>query len=322
MATPATKPLSELGQRLLPYKSAKESFYVAVPDAEKPFADYSDFCQRGIKKEEKAIRIYGLQGHEVQLVIPETYAAILDDIRSLRLQAENGDREAESKLAGHEFGLRALPEDFLEALDASPDSRFFKRLLVLNESNVEDIWIRQTYSETYVSSAAVEQNGDILFFRRDRDNYILTDLMHEWSHGLRDRMGANATVFDDAVLLEGNLWIPSNYALRSFAEHFAVLGEHLLSPDALRFANAVAQAPARCAVIALACKEFLEAADLPRRSSYHSELTCRVKHILQQCLPAARALTEKNLENQDPGIKAQAERLSAYLFATKEGVAA
>ncbi len=311
---------SDLSKRLTKFERSKQTFYKFNPEKPGPWVketksadgtlstvdDYDSFKASLLAVEEE-VRIYSIEGHDIKLVLKESYAKIQDEIRRLRQMLDEPDTraEAEKLLAEHPYGKRALPEDFLQSIDELIDSSYFTRFLLLDESNTEDLWVRQVkkdYNSNFISSAAVEENGDVLFFKRDVEEYIRTDLFHEWNHRLAARCKSVEWMFQKAVLLEGKkaFWyIPSQYALTDFGEHWAVYGERMIASDEQVFEDVRKRSPVRAVIWMRALRQALESS--PRRkSSIEEQLKRRCLETETLALQDARDFVSFYLDWQGP----------------------
>ena len=124
--------------------------------------------------------------------MPETYAVTLDKIRECRL--ELGDRpldeydEITRRTLGEEhwMGCRALPEDFLQAIDLLPTAYCALRsITLLDINNPQDLWRGFRDGDYFCSQATHDGCGHVTFFKKAADQYLITDVLHEWAHSLR-----------------------------------------------------------------------------------------------------------------------------------------
>lgn len=169
------------------------------PDLPKAFKDDADFKQWTEAHVEQA-RIYRIEGTEVKIVVPETYAKKLDRIRELRAWAEadapsfDGKSAAEQKvlktaildgdmeLVRAAFGekadniariikarnevdtvltnQRALPEDFVGAVKELPDPSLIKEIILLDEPSHRDVYKRAKADELGNTSYSAGADAD------------------------------------------------------------------------------------------------------------------------------------------------------------------
>jgi hypothetical protein len=338
---------AELCSRVLGYERSKQVFYQPNPDKPGPWLkskidetgtqvfvdDYLSFRDSLLAVEED-VRIYAIEGHSTRIVVKETYAQILDELRRLRLELDDTSLSAEArkKLDAHPFGKRALPEDFVPSMDALPHSQYFQRFVLQNEDNVEDQWVRQKksgYNRDFISSAAVDPNGDLLFFNRNVEPvYLRTDLFHEWAHRLAAQYRKSETAFFNAVLLEQRAkgwYFPSPYALTDKGEHWAVYGECMLAPanelapqgalpENRKYFHEVCEAsPLRAVIWMRTLHTLLKSAEL-RRGTMHRELLWRCIYTEKLYLKRAIELAESFLTSDDPKAVEQAQAVLDYLL--------
>ncbi len=309
---------SDLSKRILSWQASKETFRYLNPANTGPWMkesttadgqtqmldDYETFKASLITIEED-VRIYSIDGHGIKLVLKESYALVQDEIRRLRLMLEDPPRsqEASQLLAANPYAIRALPEDFLPFIDELPDSSYFTRFLLLDDQNVEDFWVRQVkknYNSGFISSAAVEGNGDLLFFKREIEEYLRTDLFHEWNHRLASQFTDVEWMFQKAVLLEGkseDWYVPSAYALTDFAEHWAVYGERMIASPTQLFEEVWRKSPLRAVIWMRAFRKMLNSRPT-RSSTIQAELMQRCKEVEELALPNARSYATRFLEWQ------------------------
>jgi len=338
---PRDELLATLSKRLLGCSSASETFMEPLPGVEGPFQDYNDFRARALKPVDELVRICECDGHAVKIVLREGYACRLAEVRELRLRAGQsslnelvGDRmpaakqqeaeagatlpalspeEARARLSQHELRNRILPEELVALLDALPESSYFSRVFLLDEANPEDLWVRQTYNPGFVSAAATLPNGDLLLFRTERNEFLRVNLIHEWAHQLQRRCEAEFKIFHDAVELGWRFYVPNTYALRSYEEHWAVIGEELLHVDARRFLAAAGSAPIRSTVWMLVLRRALAKSTGCGLNLYRDQLNARVIHTLQHVLPKARQALESFAQSGEPEQQGRALRVLQFL---------
>lgn len=163
-----------IGQRLIRLSDSPKR-----PDS---FTSLTEFAKWLRLKNEPAI-VYQAEGLKTKIIVPEAYAAKLDTIRRLRLEAEvelplfdklersarrkleqavyHGNFEpikgrfaadadniikvvtARQKLSNDPANMRALPEDFLQPLKELPNPGLIKKLVLLDEPNYFDAYLYQ-----------------------------------------------------------------------------------------------------------------------------------------------------------------------------------
>lgn len=305
-----------LGARLTGFTRRTETYYLSNPDRTGPWKDYAEF-RACLIKEEREVRVYDVAGHTIKFVIDEEFARDIDYIRNLRLQLEDPAcrDEAARKLDEHPLGKRALPEDFLQYIDRLADSSYFKDFWLLNYANPEDAWQAQVYKTDFKSSAAADANGDIISFARDIDEFLCSDIIHEWCHHLEAHHEVEKKAFRTAILLEQRVngwYVPSSYALRTFGEHWAVYGEKsMLVTDATVFENVYLRSAPRAVAFMRAFKKTVLAAG--QNSSINAELLARCELVERLATPAARSFVEGFLTHEDADAVRQAKEYLAFL---------
>lgn len=246
-----------LVKRLLSYESAVETFLLPNPESPGPWKDEAEFYE-SLLRVETPVRYYKVEGQSFKIIVKESYALLLDEVRKLkedsRSTCQTEKETALAALAENELANRALPEDVLLYVSELPDAGYLSNVYLLNDANVADLWVRQIrkdYNPDFISSAAAKPNGDLLLFKRDIEDYLRTDIYHEWCHWLDHRCPDLEALFRKAILLEQrhkDWYVPSRYALTSFAEHWAVFGERMLACDQSVFQEAAKKAPLRTLV--------------------------------------------------------------------------
>jgi hypothetical protein len=236
--------MHEMQARLVDCVKQEMAIKTANANAQTPFVDYADFCLRGLVFVKQDVYVYSVSGHNTKIIVPCEYALVLDVVRQIRSMPDVAQREQELK--AHNYGNRALPEDIVLCLDMLPDSNLIPNVFLFDFHNPEDAWVRQTYQNGFISQAAIEPNHDVMFFVRDNDQYLFKDMVHEWAHALRDTLSQeDLNLLDAAIELERGYYVPLFYMLRSYAEHMAILAEHLLGTSGQLFIDMAQKAPVR-----------------------------------------------------------------------------
>ena len=273
-------------------KGEKTQVYVRVGRGGEPnFDSERAFTESAIGRQRVDARVYKLANTEI--VVPESFARQQDAIRRYRTAIDGKPVEEHSAIAQRVLGKnadlanRALPEDFLPALQRLPNEGLIKRLTLLNSSNPEDVWHqRSTGNPEFKSLATSTKDGEITFFRADKTTWLGADLAHEWSHILRDQSPVQAALYDAATRLEGDKYSRRPYADTKADESWAVhLGEDFLHPDHDMFVAFTQNAPLRAAVFAEALKPVLEKSTSPSRSMYLD----RLAQVHNNVLPTVRS---------------------------------
>ncbi|MBP9810531.1 hypothetical protein KBF38_19665 [bacterium] len=322
LPSPAALELAILQKRLVGYSAKEETFFVPRPDGKGPFIDHADFIERGVNKVTSPIREYTVAGLHTKFIVPEEYAHSLDQVRNLRLEAEQpgllnywSRKNAVNQLKIHPFGSRALPEDFISVVEHAPDGAAVKRLLILP-------WEYQygalygLYPVTSNRTAASAGNiGDLRFHNID-EPYLANSgstMGHEWSHLIKWQNKPASEAFDTAAKLEGKKYVLHEHALKNNDENWAVhLGDGILNPNAETFLASVENAPIRSAVLGRTLAEILSKVPAHQRSPIHAEYENRAKHIQRQILPSVMEDLERRIRAVDQGSKT-AQTVRDYL---------
>ncbi len=149
-----------------------------------PFVNVSD----------RTMRVYAVEGHSTKIIVPESYAHQLEQVRALRKAGQypsdynnltfeqkqvvfaamkNGDATGLSKfmepadvskyiavyqakfaLASHSLRFRALPEDLVPILDALPNRDLVKEIHLLDTRNTQDVFKSVLYDSPGFQAAA------------------------------------------------------------------------------------------------------------------------------------------------------------------------
>ncbi len=324
--TPTPEPsLVDLGKRLSGYRSTTLQMSEAVA-ADAPFADYADFKARALRTIERPVREYDIVNHDVKLVVPESYAVELDAVRRLRLRAaesclEHDDRlsdplsaeDARAMLSQHPLRQRILPEELVVHLDELPDARYLSRIVLSPEDNPEDRWTKLEYrADWFVSAMATEPNGDVLLFKTERNEFVRVNLFHEWTHRLQKQADESYQVFLDAIELGWRKYVPRSYALRSYGEHWAVVGEELLHVDARRFLEVASNSPIRTVIMMLALEQSLQSNPKPG-CPFAPALAARIGLVRGPVLAKARESLAAFLAEAGSDNQSRACRITLFL---------
>ncbi|GEM_PF-1261304 len=312
--TPApAEPPERLWQRVRQVTRATEQITECQAAENEKFADYSDFYRRAIRSVDQPVRRYQVEGHTTELMVPESYARQLDQIREHRL---HGTKTRELFNYPDGFLQSALPEDFIPHLDGLPNSRLVKRINILNQDDPDTPWLRQKKKDPFWSTAANASPEMVLnFFRQSRfHDGLRENLNHEWAHLLHFHLPEQMRAFDLAALQERALE-PEGFNARSYAltnnnENWAVhLGEEILAYDGNRFLKTAASAPLRSAVLARALKLSLADRMQPQISLYRTQFLNRADFIERNVTAPAAAKLERELVNSDNPRAEQIELL-------------
>ncbi|CAN5142933.1 hypothetical protein BH10CYA1_BH10CYA1_38080 [soil metagenome] len=185
--------IQEVQNRLTSFEVKPESYRYLEPDAVGPWKDFAEFATN-LKSATKDFRVYQVDGGKTEIALPEAYAKQLDEVRALRIKAEQAslldnlapgqhisvqnmvknqnvevfrsfynEQEAAQvlpviwariKLAEHPLGNRALPEDFVTLMDELPTRNNVKRLTIWDDRNSQDAWHGQEFKTPNFKAAA------------------------------------------------------------------------------------------------------------------------------------------------------------------------
>ncbi len=289
------------------------------------YKSFEDFLSRGVKVERHNARAYQVGAN--QIVIPEKYAASLDEVLKLRILASrqadlfaDGSAEvikgtvARAKLQEHPLKNRAHPVDLLPYIEELPDRTLAKRILILGEPNAQDPWHRQTYKPDFVSQATAGPDGTVTFYQQDRDLFARQTAYHEaGGHLLKYKVKLESELFDRSANVEKDGFYTSEYARRDHDENWAEHMARLLHPDAHAFLETAQAAPIRSAIMARALVKALAYVPQESQSPYQTVLGERVRYIQEEVLPKAQSRLVIALEKGSSEQKADAARLLGYL---------
>lgn len=271
-----------------------------------PFTDYPDFSKRALERVAKDVRDYAVAGREgTNVIMTEVYAERLESGAKKLGEADN-----------ERLARRVRPADIPQLLDAMPDSRLFKRVLISENANPEDDYVTQTYyPEGFISSMAMI-DGELELYKAECNEYLCRDVLHEWSHQLRYEFWNDRLMkcFEDAVNLEKAEWNPSIYATRSNGEQWAVLGERILGSSGDEFLECCKKAPVRTALWMRALSKCLADVPAEQRSVDHDQYVERVRFVESKVVPKAlKELARMHKESENEEHRNQAAGILDYL---------
>jgi hypothetical protein len=295
------------------YTTSRSSFLLPKAGITGPYPEKEeDFHNQCLESVEFDVRIYTVEPHNVEIVIPETYAKKLEEVRKLRTDAEQATAccvdliapshpvdDLQSQLGRHKYRNRLLQEDVVALLDELPDSSYFTRVYLVDWDNPQDVWLRQLYqNDKFVSAASTNKEREVHLYKTENNMFVRTNLFHEWAHKFRDDhfQPDELEAFDDSLELEWRVYVPDYYALKSYGEHFAVLSQELLHVDGKRFMDAARRAPMRSCVWMRVFKRILAALPENRRSIYHQQFLNRCLWVDQNVHIIALELLEKEIK--------------------------
>lgn len=271
-----------------------------------PFADYPDFAKRALERVAKDVRDYAIAGREsTSVVMTEVYAERLES--GAKKLGDGGNEKLDR---------RVRVADIPQLLDAMPDSRLFKKVLISENANPEDDYVTQTYyPEGFISSMAMI-DGELELYKAECNEYLCRDVLHEWSHQLRYEFWNDKLMkcFEDGVSLEKVEWNPSIYATRSNGEQWAVLGERILGSSGEEFLECCKKAPVRTALWVRALSKCLADVPAEQRSVDHDQYVERVRFVESKIVPKAlKKLAQIRRESETEERRSQAAGILNYL---------
>ena len=286
-----------------------------------PFVDHDDYEKRAVSAVLTKVVSYGVSGHEpVQIILtadydsrlvpPDNTCAALGKVAN----TETGDAGAAS--ADTELKMRVRPADIPPLLDAMPDSRYFKRVLILATDNPEDDWVGQTYSGKGFVSTMAMTDGELSLYKTESSDYLRRDVLHEWSHALRYKYWNDDLMkcFNQATNLELVEWNPSLYAKRNEGEQWAVLGERMLGNSGESFLEACENAPLRSTLWMRALQKCLTEVPGSTVCIDHDKYTQRQRYVDEHVLPLAlEKLKVMKVTGATEFLRGQAQSILQYL---------
>ena len=98
-----------------------------------PFKDINDFFSQA-KEADRDVRIYSVEGHSTKIVVPEQYAQQLDEVRNLRLKANQPNASLDALSAK---GLRQVQSSVENAsVPPHPTSTIGKQALEIVQAQI------------------------------------------------------------------------------------------------------------------------------------------------------------------------------------------
>lgn len=290
--TPATPTLADLTKALRPYTKTSRDFVQFTGKDEDTWADLANFEATALSTNALPAREFDVAGLPTRFILTEDYALELARIRSLRISALTpnlgplgealglGVQSPQVTLAQEAYRNRLLPEELAAVIKDMPIPEFFVEALLLDWANPRDKWLRKAYkSDTFTSAMEISRTGQLRLFLTEMNEYLRQNISHEWSHRLAHDMSEEEwQLFSNAVSLEWAFFVPNNYALTSFEEHFAVMGEELIHVDRARFETMANKGPLRTMAWMAALEKRLKALPEDKRGSTYAELMERCKY--------------------------------------------
>jgi hypothetical protein len=297
--------LDKLVGSVATYRTSNEPLLQLVGGVTGPFENREDFERKALITVDTLVRIYSSPYFAGEIVVPEPYAVELDRVRAMRMAAlvpATADtsavrqglscNEAQAGLELSEYRNRLLPEEVFFYLKEMPESGYFWRVFMHDNSNPRDLWLRKFYKDDSFTSAmeVMRKTGELRLFRTERNEFLRLNLLHEWAHLLETRCTPEEwRFFSDGVALEWPFYVPDTYAYKSYEEHWAVVGQDLLHADASRFLKMLEKGPIRTVAFMTVLERALSSVPAPMRSPYHQQLLARCAHTRNHGVPLAKA---------------------------------
>jgi hypothetical protein len=311
LTLPQSRPLTELSKELISKCNRIEEHPALQLSDTTSFESWAKFCETSIVIKERDMRLCTLNGTNIEIGIPETYARRLDEVRTLRLAAElqqhsRGTTEspigdsAADKLARHPLATRLLPEDLIDLIQDLPDRSLIKRINIWDEPSRADPWRQHTYQPNFRAFATANRQGVISFYQATNAQLSgLRDvLVHEWAHLQKFMNPELSQAYHLALKLEKGGG--RRYGAKDPEENWAVNSEeNVLGRHFDKFLCFSEQAPIRTSIMGRALARNLSHAEQDGHiSSNHGQYRARDKYITEFVLPKAREqllrLTDSN----------------------------
>ena len=276
-----------------------------VPKSGKPpnGLTMTDYINNWTEAKTLAARRYSILNGEgtnaTAVVVPEHYAAQLDEVRSLReIATQNPSHSPELRedilrarrdLFASGFADRLLPEHWGQFIDILPNAKTISELQLVDTPDVEG----NTIAETAIES------GRIRFFAENNgiQQHVRRTLAHEWAHTTERSQGGIRSAYDAAAKMydfKGREYAGTNVH-EDWAVHFA---EMLMDPDPELFVTLVHKSPMRAVLLGEALARELNAS--PEHTSINKqELETRLQYIEENALPEAKQQVMNKLRSSD-----------------------
>jgi hypothetical protein len=172
-----------------------------------------------------------------------------------------------------------LVEDVLRHLCDTPDPGLISEVYLLDESNPDDEYLRQTDS-SFASVASMSSNKRLTLYRAEETGLSSEDILHEWCHSLFYHAPHH---FHFAAWLEENGHFANDYAKSSVEENFAVhLAEELASCDLSRAELFADRAPIRAMVMIHACLTACEPIEPSRTTDRQRQIAGNMHRLVEE----------------------------------------
>lgn len=300
------------------------TFRVPTEVAHPPFLDVADYLARATKEITVPVREYSVSGLSTKILVPEEYAANLDQVRALRIESEkpgffnrwSRDR-ASSSLSDHPYYGYKLPEEFIPTLEHTPDNTVVKRLLVVEWQGAFYHYFKAAHehmgSGGFDAKAWANTAGDITFvkpFMHTDDSLVMN---HEWAHLLKWQNNNLSDAFEAAMYLDKTPFVLNSHARINADENWAVhLAEGILNSSRNVFKETTINAPVRSAVMGRGLSDILHATPAERRSPQHDFYSQRAEYIREHVTPDVVKTLGQTAEMSEEE-KAMAAKLIEYL---------
>jgi tetratricopeptide (TPR) repeat protein len=275
------------------YKVVTEKFPVAIEGDTATYKCWSDFFNRGLKWEDRPLRLYEVKDSQVKISVREEHAHEIEKVRELEIQRERKpDAALTEQLSKLPMFENLRPEHIAQLLSELPDGGviFAKRInLLYGEISPYDRWHRQSYDREFKTAGQASRDGEIDLFSTKRDSLerIRHLLFHEWAHLVKFALPKESNLFNLATVLEEHGWAQRRYARKDTEENWAVHFEKALRADGDHLLELEAAAPIRLAMFGRTLGQILEAVPEASRSPHHEQYQKRVKFITQEVMPEA-----------------------------------
>ena len=271
------------------------------------------------------VRIYKVKNSDVTIEVPESLAQSFDEVRQLRLQADDATNlgkqaEAQRLLDNHALKDAVLPEEMASVIDSMPNKAKLSKVQLLDGPGPQD-----GFNGFPASADAAPGRGNIRFFNSNDDAANVIDTTsHEWAHLTQEGSTFNAfDAFKKGELIENDFHL-RRYGTRNEMEDFAVhFGEAVLNPDAAQFRFFVDRAPLRSVAIGEALRSELATAQASGAAPAHTrQLMERLAYIDSEVVPRAQEQLRQMLTSSNAAERTQAMEYLASMRQANPEVAA
>lgn len=303
-----------------------DSFYELKKGAKKrDYKTLEDFSADAVLTDFHDSVRYKIKGSNVEIVMKPEYAGKLDEVRKLRLAAEQinssdpalakAAREAEKTLSKHPLKDAVLPEQVAQAIVESPNNGQHLKKVILEDSNHPE----DTFNKRHPVLGEAHRDGIITIFPKTSPQDLRWVFSHENAHIIDFRHLENTPFFNTAAELERNGFFARSYAKKNDLENWAVhFGEEFLHANSSNFGIMVHAAPIRSIVAAATLKRSLiEQADNP--SIFARQFQDRINYVESRVVPQYAGDLGKILKSGDSKELAQHLNFIDELRKTPEG---